>query len=284
MTASQQSTRRSRGVPGSESGAAPSHRTPRRRWLGLGLGLGLGLLAARAVGNIYRYRIREFRLSLDGLRAPLHLLQLSDLHFGLYLRGGSVSRWVETAVALTPDLVVITGDFVQGRPTIDPEPLAELLAGLEAPLGVWGVWGNHDHAWYTSRPHRLASVLERAGVRILENRGVRLRDDLYLAGIDDESTGSPDVSRALREAPGDGVTLLLCHRPESAQRVPSWVDLVVAGHTHGGQVRLPGPPSLPYGWQGERPRLYVSSGLGVGLLPLRLNCPPELVSFRLEPG
>lgn len=253
------------------------------RYLSWGAGLAAVSVGARALQNVYRFRVREEHCGIPGLRSPLHLVQLSDLHYGLYLKDGSVRRWVETASALKPDLIVITGDFIQGRSTVDATPLASLLEPLTAPLGVWGVWGNHDHVWYTDEPQRLEQLLQRAGVRLLTNHGVRLREDLYLAGIDDEGTGRPDVAAALNGASRDAATILLCHQPASLERVPRWVSLVLAGHTHGGQLRLPAGPGLPYGWWRERPLTFVSSGLGVGLLPARLNCPAEIVSHRLTP-
>lgn len=262
---------------------------PARRAVPAALTAAAAALLARGVANVYRFRVRRERLELPGLRRPLRLLYLADLHYGLWLREGSVRAWVRAARALRPDLIAFGGDYVQGRPTIDAGPLADLLAPLEAPLGVWGVWGNHDHAWYSDRPERLARVLAGAGVRLLVNAHARPRDDLWLAGVDDVSTGDVDVRAALDGVPAEAACVLLCHDPEALPRLEGLrrpPELVLCGHTHGGQLRLPGGVgALPLGWQADAPApAFVSSGLGVGLLPLRANCPAEMVLFELRPA
>ena len=254
------------------------------RWLGWGAALGVGALAVQAVRNVYEFKVTELRVNVDTLKKPLHVVQLSDLHYGLMMQAGSVSNWVRATLALEPDLIVITGDFVQGRPYVYAEPLTQLLAPLDAPLGVWGIWGNHDHVWYTDEPHTLKDIVEDAGITILDNEGTLVRDDLYLAGVDDFDKDDEDISKSLADKPDGVATLLLCHRPKALKRVPPWVDLCLSGHTHGGQVRVGPVKDVPVGWQPGSPRAYVSAGLGVGFTPFRWNCVPELVSVRLVPS
>jgi uncharacterized protein len=303
----------------------PVHRSPllSRRQL-LGLGTSLGLLGA-GVGTAQGYsaaQLSRVRTRLPGLRMPLSVALLADLHYGPYIRERQVSAWVDLTMSARPDLVLVAGDFCdvqlgQGMPA----PLLRQLARLQAPLGVYGVWGNHDYGsfgqhtrpliggaradWETVRD-TFQTALADTGLHILNNQGRLLRDDLWLGGIDDLSYGVPDAQAALQQAPGQAAQLLMVHEPDDLMTlaaVPAWRPdgLALCGHTHGGQIRLPfiGAPVLPssygqrfaQGWvQGEpadeKPgaRGYVSRGLGLSGLPIRNLCPPEVVLFELLPG
>ena len=251
-------------------------------------------LAARAVQNAYRFEVTRHRRTLSKLETPLRVVQLSDLHTGPFIGCAAVREWVNAANAQEPDLIIITGDFVDHWFGRDVEALGEVLLGLRAPLGAWGVWGNHDYARFADL-RRLESPLNRAGIHILNNRGVKLRDDLYLAGVDDVQGGEPDVSLALRDRPQGAACLLLAHNPDFIPNIPREVDLTFCGHTHGGQIRLPavGPvftssahgQRFASGWVEESalPLAYVSRGLGTVIFPARLNCSAELVVFDLLP-
>nr|WP_246580452.1 metallophosphoesterase [Deinococcus aestuarii] len=242
---------------------------------------------------------------MTGLRKPLRVVQLSDLHYGAYIGRGSVRAWVDAALALRPDVVLVTGDFVDKRGVAPLEPLFGELARLRAPLGVWGVWGNHDHAHFRRTAHRggrspgaardaFGADLRRSDVRLLCNEGTTLRDDLFLAGVDDLRWGRVDLGAALARAPAGGAVLLMSHTPDLLPEVPGRVGLTLCGHTHGGQVCLPliGPlvTSSRFGRRfasgfvrGPAPG-FVSRGLGVTTLPFRLNCGPEVVVFDFVPG
>ncbi len=252
-----------------------------------------GFTAARMVQNAYRFEVTHQRRTLRKLEKPLRVVQLSDLHTGPFIGYSAVQEWVNAANAQNPDLTVITGDFVDQWFGRDTERLGEVLLQLRAPLGVWGVWGNHDHARFADL-QRLESPLNRAGICILNNRGVRLRGDLYLAGVDDMQRGTPDISLALRNKPTDAACLLLAHNPDFIPHVPREVDLTLCGHTHGGQIRLPGwgpvftssehGQRFASGWVEEPARAYISRGLGTVIFPARLNCPAELAVFDLSPA
>ena len=252
----------------------------------------VGSSAAQVAGTYHFDVVRE-RAALEGLTAPLRVVWLTDLHHGQYVRTASVRAWVDAALGEAPDLVLLGGDLVDQHPGADPdEGLVAELARLRAPLGVLAVWGNHDHARFR-RITPLAALLHDAGIQVLVNRGVSVRNDLHVAGIDDLRNGRPDLDAALGERPAAGATLLLSHNPDVLPDVPTDVGLTLAGHTHGGQVVLPGVGALYTssrygerflaGWVEGPARGYVSRGLGVSTLPVRVNGPAELTVLDLGP-
>lgn len=264
----------------------------RRRFL-IAATAAAGAAAAGSVAYAYRFGVVRHRAPLPGLRAPLRLAFLSDLHHGRWIHSGSVRAWVDAALAAEPDLVVLGGDLVDTHPGEPVEALLDALAPLRAPLGVFAVWGNHDHRRMGDlAPFR--DALGARGVRVLTNASVPVRDDASLAGLDDLRTGAPDLRAALRGLPDEGARLLASHNPDVLPDVPvGAVELTLAGHTHGGQVRIPGVgPVVTSSRYGRRfdmgwvrgPALgYVSRGLGVGLAPIRVACPAELTVMDLVP-
>jgi predicted MPP superfamily phosphohydrolase len=258
----------------------------------LGFG-GLVALGGKAVWNIYEFEVNPYRLSLPGLKRPLRVVQLSDFHYGPFIHAASLRAWVDATMAQAPDLIVITGDFVDSALTKGLGPLVKALQGLEAPLGIWGIWGNHDRARFKDIAV-LERALAKAGVTILTNAGSLVRDDLYVAGVDDTSRMRRNVRRALRDYPAGAASLLLCHRPDYIPWVPATVGLTLCGHTHGGQIRLPYWGALytsshygerfARGFVSDPVPAFTSRGLGVSMLPLRWRCPPEVVRFDLVPA
>ncbi len=246
------------------------------------------------VSGTYPFDVVRVRTELAGLRAPLRIAWLTDLHHGEFVRTASVRTWVDAALREAPDLVLLGGDLVDQTPGADPD--AELfaeLARLRAPLGVWAVAGNHDHGRYRGIGPYVA-LLRGAGIEVLVNRGIAVRPDLHLAGLDDYRNGRPDLGATLRDRPAAGATLLLSHNPDVLPEVPTDVGLTLSGHTHGGQVVLPGVGALYTssrygerflaGWVEGPARGYVSRGLGVTSLPVRINCPAELTILDLVPA
>lgn len=229
-------------------------------------------------------------------KQPVRIVQLSDLHYGPYIHAGHVRNWVALTNAAKPDLIIISGDFVDRMNLRSLTPLANALSQLRAPLGVWAVWGNHDHKRYPDI-QKLRTVLEKAGVQFLVNAGVQLRDDLFLAGVDDRVEATPDVMKALKDCPPQGMCVLVSHNPDVLPTLPeaaiTRVTLALSGHTHGGQIRLPLVGALRTsslygqrflgGWSDAPVPAYVSRGLGMTFLPLRINCPPELVMMQINP-
>ena len=240
--------------------------------------------------------------SLDGLR----IVQLTDVHLGPWISEGYVHRIVSAANALAPDLVVLTGDYVLHSPAY-VAPVAGILSGLRAKVGLVGVLGNHD--WREGGP-AAKQALASAGVRLVDNARLfvnaarRLAPELEdphglcVAGVGDLWTDRQFYDRALGGVPASVPRLLLSHNPDVAEErafVASGfrVDLMLSGHTHGGQVYVPGmgTPVVPsmYGQkyasglvQGPACPVFVSCGLGTAMLPVRMGVPPEIVAFELK--
>lgn len=264
----------------------------RREFLAAAATTGLAVVVGHGASAAYDFEVERALARIPRLRRPVRLAFLTDLHFGPYVRTGSVAAWVAATLASAPDLIVLGGDLVDAMGPADATPLVAALAPLRAPLGVYTVWGNHDHA----RARDLAAFerdLAGAGIDVLRNRGVDVRDDLHLAGIDDYREGQPDLAAALAGRRETTASILVSHNPDVLPGVGADVDVTLCGHTHGGQIRIPGlgpiVTSSRYGrrfvagWVRGPARGYVSRGLGVGLVPLRIDCPAELTILECTP-
>jgi predicted MPP superfamily phosphohydrolase len=221
------------------------------------------------------------------------IVQLSDIHHGLFVPLYTVIEAVELANQLEPDLVVLTGDFVTySRAYV--EPTAAMLGHLRARYGVFAVLGNHD---FRVGGDQVACALRRERIEVLRNRHTAVRrrgQALYVAGIDDFGYGA-DLPRALRGIPPGAPIVLLAHNPRIIRPAArNGVSLVLAGHTHGGQVNLPlvgtiygrSPEGMRFkiGWDRLGPtQIYVSRGIGTVVLPVRVRCPAEIPHFELQP-
>jgi uncharacterized protein len=235
-------------------------------------------------------------LALPNLPAAFHSLRiafLTDIHHGPYISLDFVASIVRTTLALGPDLILLGGDYIS-QDAKYVEPCFELLAGLKAPLGVLGVLGNHDHRHGLSETK---AAMVAAGIQELTNRGMWLQrgsSRLRLGGVDDLWYGKPDVRPATAELSPADACLVISHNPDFAEKMAdSRVGLVLSGHTHGGQISVPGygAPIVPsrYGQkyrqglvQAPRTQVYVSRGLGTVTPPMRYNCRPELTLITLE--
>jgi predicted MPP superfamily phosphohydrolase len=246
--------------------------------------LALGVLLA-AWGFVVEPRWIELTEHRVGAGAPaVTVMHLSDLH--VTGAGGNERRVLALVDEVRPDLVVLTGDTVtDGR--FDPAPVHDFLAALVAkrpPLGVYACPGNHED-W--AGPGALAAH-RAAGVVVLEDQVVTLLDGrLALHGLARWHGAAP------AGAPTPAFDLVLCHYPAALPRVARpGLELVLAGHSHGGQVRLPFVGALivpfetgPYdaGWfEHGATRLFVSRGVGTSILPVRFNCRPEVAVHRLD--
>lgn len=194
-------------------------------------------------------------------------------------------------VVLIPGDLIADGDYLPEREATPEDDIAAVLGGLRARLGVYVVLGNHD--WWHDGPAFRAALMRR-GLRVLDNEAVPLAGTpLWVVGIGDHYTGHSDPARAMARLPPGAQALVLMHDPASFADLPPVQGLVVAGHTHGGQVSLPGygalivpgaaPRAWAYGWvQRGANRMYVTSGVGVSILPIRFNMRPEWMLFTID--
>jgi len=230
--------------------------------------------------------LRRLPRALDGLR----IVHLSDLHFGPIVNPRHLERAIEAANDLRPDLIALTGDYIS-HDRCYAAPCAELVGRLRARYGVFAVLGNHDH-WTDAG--LIADLFRAEGITVLLNEGLRLDLDgesFWLSGVNDTMVGLEDLPLALAGSGDTEMKLLLAHNPIILRRAArAGVDLVLSGHTHGGQVTL-----RPEKNRSGRPRrrllrglgrrgntqIYVTRGLGTVVLPIRYGCPPEVSVLEL---
>jgi len=229
------------------------------------------------------------RVQVPGIGRPVEILHLTDVH--LRRDDAWVAALGQAMAGLRPDLVCITGDVVAKE--WRPEAVDRFLAALPpAPLGRYAAMGNWEH-WTAAKPERWRPLLEAHDVRLLLEEWVDL-GPFVLGGTDDLLAGAPDAGRVVQTLPPGRPTVLMSHSPAlfPALARPE-VALVLSGHSHAGQLRLPGLGSFwvprgtgPYvaGWyQQDRSWLYVGRGVGWSIAPVRMWCPPELARIQLYP-
>lgn len=266
----------------------------RRRFLRAGVGgLATAPLLLSGYGAAYAskaYDVQEITLPFG---RSLRVAHLTDIHAGLYMTREEMRRYADLVTALQPDLFVLTGDFISNSMSFLPG-CAEEMARVRARYGTFATLGNHEHWFGTLR--EIQGVFQRHGISLLNNAHRVLRTEqgpVAVAGIDDLRTGSPDLEATLRGLDRSIPTLLLSHRPEIfPQAAGHGIPLTLAGHWHGGQIKLsvlgvdvslahllsPYPEGL---YRINASHLYVSRGIGTTGTPIRLNAPPEVTLFRL---
>jgi uncharacterized protein len=232
-------------------------------------------------------RVRRIEVSLANLPiASYTVVQLTDIHIGPMLGRGFAARVVQQVNALAPDLIVITGDFVDGRLS-ELRPHIEPFRALRARDGVFAVTGNHEYYWNADA---WLEHIRSLGIRVLRNEHVTIAGAFQLAGVDDTSAGE-DVPRALEGRDPALPLVLLAHHPRTiARAAPAGVDLQLSGHTHGGQL-------LPLGWLSRlfdphiaglarfgATWLYVSEGTGYWGPPMRVGTTQEITAITLVPA
>jgi predicted MPP superfamily phosphohydrolase len=230
-------------------------------------------------------------------RRPLTIAALADLHVGSpHIDLEKLAEVVRLTNALKPDLILLLGDYVNMANRfgdfVPPDLIAERLAELSAPLGVYAVLGNQDW-WHDGA--RIRKALEQTGISVLDNERASTGTEegpIWIAGIADDSTRKPDVAGTLAGIPEPEPVIVIAHDPAIFSEVPKRPVITLAGHTHGGQVYLPfvgalltpglAPKRWAYGHVRERGRdLFTSGGIGTSIFPIRFNMRPEIVHLRL---
>ncbi|HTR99659.1 MAG TPA: metallophosphoesterase [Bacteroidota bacterium] len=253
------------------------------------------------LGGRFGYQLTETTLSVRGLPAAFEgftIALVSDIHSSSFMTKKQMDGYCAAIMKLGADMIAVPGDFVNSQ-TEEVYPFAESFSALRAPAGVFGVMGNHD--FFAPDPERVAREVDGCGVRLLRNDHTVIRRhgaQLALFGIDDVGRADRAASAmavALRGAPAAATRILLCHRPYFLeQAASSGMDVVLAGHTHGGQivfarvgslVLTPAAIASPYiagRYALGGTQMYVSRGIGTVGLPMRVNCPPELTLITLR--
>lgn len=234
-------------------------------------------------------RLRRLPKALDGFR----IVHLSDIHHSPLTNLEHIKRAIEIANSLQPDMFVLTGDYVSHEPEYI-EPVAEVLGELRSEFGTFACLGNHDH-WTDAE--LVTDSFRQNGITMLINEGFRFtarNESFWLCGVDDYMLGKTDVRVALRGSLPNEMKLLLAHNPAILGRAAyANVDLMLSGHTHGGQVKLR-EPREPILFPNRKRRLrsglhrrkntqiYITRGIGTVVLPVRYQCPPEISVLELR--
>jgi predicted MPP superfamily phosphohydrolase len=283
----------------------PSNPITRRAFLAGASAFGIGMATYAGTHARHEFEVLHRTFPIPNLPGSLHdlrIVQMSDIHLTEYTETWFLEQMVAQVNALNPDLVLLTGDFVSRGPLElsvawrAAGVCAEILSTLKAPQR-FAILGNHDvgiGAQHVIQP------LEAHGTPVLVDSYIAIErggDRLWLCGSDDAGTRSPDLDLAVPSyVKPDEAVILMCHEPDFAdyvRRHPRFplIDLMLSGHTHGGQLRLPmiGPLVLPpMGrkyveglFHFDHMQLYVNRGIGTVGLPFRLNCPAELTLITL---
>lgn len=250
--------------------------------------------------------LNQISLQVRGLAPPFHGLKvahLSDFHYGDHIPKGYLEEAFERTVSLKPDMIALTGDFIDRGPQ-HIHKAAKLFRRLDAPLGVFAVLGNHDFSVHTARGYRkhpelhktVTKALMDVGIRVLRNHSVLLERNnsaLIVAGVDDLWSLESNPSAALSNRCPKTPRIVLAHNPQSVELFGEHrADVVLSGHTHGGQINWPGLGRVLLGRKARRwaaglythngSQIYVNKGIGFGWR-FRFGVRPEVAVFTLQP-
>ncbi len=255
---------------------------------------GASFAKVRIARRRYPVSVTHYTLPMVGLKPELEgciVAHVTDIHCG-YGDTDPVYSWLTNALAdINPSVVLFTGDYVDDHYKGPGYPLGDVLKRLKGDRYAAAVYGNHDHRRGLVEAK---DGLETANIPLLVNDSLQLLPGLWVGGLDDMYEGSPDLQRTLARMPTDRSTILLSHNPTAIEQTGDRNVVILSGHTHGAQMRLPWPsPELVcrvhlrcrqvMGWyHNGLARLYISRGIGVtGWPPLRIACPAELAVFHL---
>ena len=239
-------------------------------------------------------QIENWPKELSGLRIAV----ISDIHTGgPFINDQKLRDIVDKTNALNPDLIVLLGDYMSGNSwhshRVEPEVTASALKNLKAPLGVYSVLGNHDW-WYNGEKVRRA--FEQNGIHVLEDEVAEIKwhdKSFWLVGLADLWTRPQHIGETIAKVPPGSTVIALTHNPDIFPRLPQNVPLLLAGHTHGGQVNIPliGTPVVPSNFGAKYTsghvlenghHMFVTTGIGTSILPVRFRVTPEIVILTVE--
>lgn len=280
----------------------------RRGFLKKSFGALFGAAAAGAGGYYYAHEIEPKLLETEHLTinhssipdnfSDIKIVQFSDTHLGFHYDISDLEILVDKINRLEPDIIFFTGDLMdEPNRYTESEEIAPVLNKLNATIGKYAIYGNHDHGGYGTDIYK--NIMELANFSLLKNehRKIQLGEQsIYILGIDDAMLGKPDVHSAINGIPNDTYTILLSHAPDLAESAAEFgINLQLSGHSHGGQIQLPffgalvKPPYAINYYEGfytvgsATPlTLYVNRGIGTTRLPFRFLCRPELTIFTLK--
>jgi len=230
--------------------------------------------------------LKRLPKNLDGFR----IVHLSDIHHSPFTSLEHIIRAVEIANSLKPDMFVLTGDFVSHEIEYIA-PMAEVMGTLKSEFGTFACLGNHDH-WTDAE--LVTACLRGENITVLINEGFRFTargSSFWLCGVDDYMVGQTDLRSALRGSFPDEIKILLAHNPKILYRAArASVDLMLSGHTHGGQVKirneekriLPRRKFASGLYRRKNTQVYITRGIGTVVLPVRFGCPPEVSLIELH--
>ena len=239
-------------------------------------------------------QIDNWPKDLSGLRIAV----ISDIHTGApFVNDNKLREIVARTNQLNPDLVVLLGDYMSPNSwhshRVEPEVTAAGLKDLHAPLGVYSVLGNHDW-WYNG--DKVRAAFEQNGIHVLENEVAEIKwqnSSFWIVGLADLWTRPQRIQETLAKVPVGSTIVAITHNPDIFPRLPRSVPLLLAGHTHGGQLKIPfiGSPIEPSDF-GQRyaaghvfendHHLFVTTGIGTSILPIRFGVPPEIVLLTIR--
>ena len=280
-------------------------KTSWRKSLRIALGLFLLIILSCLVWGFFiepnRLIVRQQTIQIDNCPQELSGLRIAligDVHTGApFINNSKLQRIVELTNQQQPDLIVLLGDYMSPNSwhshRVEPEVTASALKNLKAPLGVYAILGNHDW-WYNGE--RVKRAFEQNGIRILEDEVAEVKwraGSFYLAGLADLWTRPQHVNETIAKVPSGSPIIALTHNPDVFPNLPQSVPLMLAAHTHGGQVNLPliGTPIVPSRFGPKYTagpiyenghHLFVTTGIGTSILPVRFRVTPEIVILTID--
>ena len=288
---------------------------PRRRFIRTAALAATGYVTSASTLSAMRSeesRVEPVKIRIPGLPPELRgttIALISDIHSSVYMPRDQMEAYKKTINDLKADLIVVDGDFINSK-LREVYPFAEAFSGLSAPLGVFGVTGNHDY--YPKDIETVAREVEQAGIKLLRNENVTLEKNgrkLHLLGMDDVHiyevngylaegrTETGRIENLVKGVTEEGTSIFLCHKPYPFEEYSQLgIDLMLSGHTHGGQIVLAQLDNINLSFaslasryvsglykarSNPKAQMYVTRGVGTVGVPMRVNCPPEITHIVL---